>query len=489
VPRVPSVIGPLILVAIGIIALLIYSGHVDSAQFWAWYGHWWPLLLIGAGLAMLGEWALDARSKTPVRRGGNFVGLLVVLAIVGVWASWAHSNWSWMHSNFGDNNDFFNMLGRPQHDLDQQVLNTQIPANGVVDIDNPRGDVSITAGEGGNVQVEAHEVAYADSDGEARKIFESEKASVKVAGNAVQVYSSGHSNGRVNLTLVIPKSAHVTINSGHGIVDAAGLGAGAVITARHGEVHLNTIQGSVQVHFTSDRGDLSAHQMNGDLTADGRYRDLTLTQVKGAISVSGDLTGTVHMEDLSGPVHLHTSVTDMQFEQLPGDMTLDDEDLRVTEAKGPVRVTTHSKNVELTQIYGDTYVEDRNGNISISPAGAFGIDARSTSGEGNLDITLPPNASATVNGSTHNGDIDSEYPLDVSGDQSKTVTGRIGTGSAKIVLSTDVGDLRIKKGSGFPATPPPPASAETPAAPEAPAPPNARHLKAPKTPPQAPVAQ
>jgi DUF4097 and DUF4098 domain-containing protein YvlB len=331
-------------------------------------------------------------------------------------------------------------------------------------------------------------VAYADSDSEARKIFDSEKASVKVAGNAVQVYSSGHSNGRVNLTLVIPKSAHVTINSGHGIVDAAGLGAGAVITARHGEVHLNTVQGSVQVHFTSDRGDLSAHQMTGDLTADGRYRDVTITQMKGAISVSGDLTGTVHMEDLSGPVHLHTSVTDMQFSQLPGDMTLDDEDLRVTEAKGPVRVTTHSKNVELTQIYGDTFVEDRNGNISISPAGAFGIDAKSTSGEGNLEITLPPTASASITGSTHNGDIESEYPLSITGDESKTVTGRIGAGAAKIVLSTDVGDLRIKKGSGFPTTPPP-ASAEGPNAPEAPAPPNARHLKAPKTPPQAPVAQ
>jgi DUF4097 and DUF4098 domain-containing protein YvlB len=489
VPRVPSVIGPLILVAVGIIALLMYSGHIDSAQFWSWYGHWWPLLLIGAGLAMLGEWALDARSKIPVRRGGNFVGLLVLLAIVGVCASWAHSNWSWMHSNFGDNNDFFNMLGRPQHDLDQAVVNTQIPANGVVDVENPRGDISITAGEGGNVQVEAHEVAYADSDAEARKIFDSEKATVKVAGNAVQVYSSGHNNGRVNLTLVIPKSAHVTINSGRGIVDAAGLGAGAVITARHGEVHLNTVQGSVQVHFTSDRGDLSAHQMNGDLTADGRYHDLTLTQVKGAISVNGDLGGTVHMEDLSGPVHLHTPVTDMQFEQLPGDMTLDDEDLRVTEAKGPVRVTTHSKNVELTQIYGDTFVEDRNGNISVSPAGPFGIEARSTSGEGNLEITLPPNASANINGSTRNGDIDSEYPLDVNGEQSKTVTGRIGAGAAKIVLSTDVGDLRIKKGSGFPATPPPPASAEVPGAPEPPAPANARHLKAPKTPPQAPVAQ
>src|SRR5215469_632162 len=135
-PRVPSVIGPLILVAIGVIALLMYSGHVDAAQFWDWYGRWWPLALILAGLAMLGEWAIDLRAKTPVRRGGNYVGLLVLLAIVGVCASWTHANWNWMHAGFGDNDDFFNTLGRPQHDLDQEVLNTEVPAGSVIDIEN-----------------------------------------------------------------------------------------------------------------------------------------------------------------------------------------------------------------------------------------------------------------------------------------------------------------------------------------------------------------
>ena len=54
-----------------------------AANFWAWYGHWWPLLLIGAGLALLGEWALDLRRETPVRRSGGFVGILILLAILG----------------------------------------------------------------------------------------------------------------------------------------------------------------------------------------------------------------------------------------------------------------------------------------------------------------------------------------------------------------------------------------------------------------------
>lgn len=485
-PRVPSVVGPLILVGVGIIALLIYAGKIDSSEFWDWYAKWWPLLLIGAGLAMLGEWALDLKRQTPVHRGGNFVGILIFLAVIGVVSAWSHNHWDNWRTNWGDHDDdFFNMFGRPQHDQDQQVLNTQVPANAVISIQNPRGDVSVTAGDGNTVQVEAHEVAYADSDNEAKKIFSSEAAHVNVSGSTVLVKSEGHDSGRLDLRVTVPRSAQITTTAGRGDVTAAGLGNGVNITAAHGDIHLSTINGSVQVHFSTDKGDFSAHQITGDVTADGRCNDLTLSEIKGKITVSGDLFGTVHMENLSGPVHLHTSVTDMQFGELPGDMTLDPEDLRVTEAKGQVRITTHSKNVDLSQIYGDTFVEDRDGNISIAPAGPYNIQATSSSGNADLEITLPPNASATVDGRTRNGDISSDYSdLTINGEESKTVSGKIGGGSTKITVVTDVGDVRIKKGSGFPANPP--AVTMTPPNPPAP---NAPHLKAPKNPPAEPVAQ
>lgn len=482
VPHVPSVVGPVILVGIGVVALLIYAGRLDSGMFWTWYGRWWPLLLIGAGLALLGEWALDMRRGTPVRRGGGFVGLLIFLAILGMCAPWGHNMWDPMRAEWGDHDDFFNMFGRPQHDMDQQVLNTQIPAHAVIEIQNPRGDVSITAADDSNVQVEAHEVAYAASDSEARKIFDSEAAHVTVSGNGVLVKSESNSSGRVNLAVVVPKSAQVTVNAGRGDVTAAGLQTGVTITAGHGDIHLSTILGSVQVHFSTDKGDFSAHQVTGDITADGRCNDLTLSEVKGKITVNGDIFGEVHMESLSGPVHLHTSVTDVQFGELPGDMTLNDDDLRITEAKGQVRVVTHSKNIDLSQIYGDTYVEDRDGNISIAPAGSYGIEARNNSGKGDLEIALPPNVSATVEGHTRNGDIVSDFPLSISGEESKTVKGRIGGGSAKIMLSTDVGDVHLKRGSEVAFAPP----ATTP---QAPAAPKAPHLKPPKTPPSAPVSQ
>jgi DUF4097 and DUF4098 domain-containing protein YvlB len=413
------------------------------------------------------------------------VGILILLAVVGVVSAWNHNHWDNWRSGWGEHDDFFNVFGRPQHDQDQQVLNTQVPANAVISIQNPRGDVSVSAGDGPNVQVEAHQVAYANSDTEAKKIFSAEAAHVSVNGSTVLVKSEGHDSGRLDLRVTVPKTAQVTTTAGRGDVTAAGLGNGVTITAAHGDIHLNTINGSVQVHFSTDKGDFSAHQISGDVTADGRCNDLTLSEIKGKITVSGDLFGTVHMENLTGPVHLHTSVTDMQFGELPGDMTLDPEDLRVTEAKGAVRVTTHSKNVDLSQIYGDTYVEDRDGNISIAPAGPYNVQATSSSGNADLEITLPPNGSATVDGRTHNGDIVSDYPLNIEGEESKTVSGKIGSGNAKITVSTAVGDVRIKKGSGFPATPPG-VSLNPPTAPTSP---NAPHLKAPKTPPAEPVTQ
>ena len=483
-PRVPSVVGPIILIGVGIVALLVMTGHINSSEFWAWYGHWWPLLLIGAGIAMLGEWALDMKRQTPVRRGGSFVGILIFLAVIGLFAAWSHQWWGPMRAQWGDNggDEFFNMFGRPQHDMDQQVLNTQIPANATIEVQNPRGDVAITAGDSATMEVRAHAIAYAENDQEANKIFASEAAHVTVNGNAVLVKSEGHSSGRLNLTIALPKTARVTVHAGRGNVTAAGLGSGANITAAHGDVHLNTITGAVQVHFSTDKGDFSAHQVNGDITADGRCNDLTLSEVQGKVVLNGDIFGEAHMENLAGPVHLHTSVTDLELVSLPGDMTLNDEDLRVTEAKGQVRVITHSKNIDLSQIYGDTYVEDRDGNISIEPAGTYNVEAKSDRGKGDIELTLPPNASASVNAYTHNGDILSDYEVSLPEGESKRVAFNVGSGSAKINLSTNVGDVRIKKGSGFP----PPSVSGNP--PKSPTPPAAPHLKAPKTPAE-PVTQ
>jgi DUF4097 and DUF4098 domain-containing protein YvlB len=483
-PRVPSMVGPLILIGIGVVALLVLTGHIAAEEFWAWYARWWPLLLIGAGLALLGEWALDLRRQTPVRRGGNFVGILILLAFLGFGANGWHHMGPWFNQ-WGGNDDFFNSFGLPEHDNDQQVLNSQIPANATVDIENPRGDVSVAAGDGPNIQVQAHEVAFADSDSEARNIWSAEAPHLTVSGGGVLVKSEGNSKGRLNLTVTVPKTARVTVNAARGDVMAAGLSSGITVSAPHGDMHLNAITGPVEAHFSSGKHDFSAHEITGDVTADGDCNDLTLSEVKGRVTTNGEIFGQVHMENVSGPVKLHTSITEIDVASLPGDLTLDSDDLRVTEAEGAVHVTTHAKDVDLSQIYGDSYVQDRDGRISVEPAGSYYIEARNDKGD--VEITLPPNASVLIDGHTRNGDIVNDYGLAVSGDEDKTVSGKIGSGGPRIFLSSDNGDLGIKKGPAFPAAPPAPNAEAAPAAPKSPA--NALHLKSSKALPPQPVTE
>ena len=48
-------------------------------------------------------------------------------------------------------------------------------------------------------------MAYADSDDEAKKIFDAEAAHVTVSGNTVLVKSDSNNSGRLNLTVTVPK--------------------------------------------------------------------------------------------------------------------------------------------------------------------------------------------------------------------------------------------------------------------------------------------
>ena len=487
-PRVPSMVGPIILIGIGIIALMVMTGRIASGEFWAWYGHWWPMLLIGAGVLLLGEWALDLHREQPVRRGGNFVGLLIFLAILGVCASgWNHAQ-PWFGNWDNHDGDFFNTFGQPEHDFDQQLLNAQIPSNASIEIENPRGDVSITAGDGSSVEVQAHEIAYASSDSDAKKIFDNEAAQLKVSGSAVLIKSESSDHGRLNLTVTVPRTARVTVNSGKGDVTAAGLGAGFSVTA-HGDVHLSEIAGSVDARFPDGKHSLSVHDLQGDVNVSGSLDDMTFSAIKGKIMQNGEILGDVHMENISGPIHLHTSVTDLQVAELPGDLTLNADDLHVNQAKGQVRISTHAKDIDLSEIYGDSYVEDRDGRISVEPAGNYAVEAKNSKGD--VELTLAPSASATVEAHTRNGEIMTEFGLAVSGEESKTAKGRIGSGGVKITLNTDVGDINIKKGAAYPSTPPTPATPtlNVPPYPKTPELAKAPKLKTSKALPAQPVTQ
>jgi hypothetical protein len=50
-----SMVGPVLLILVGLLALLIQNGYLNAFHLLHWYIRWWPELLIGVGVVALCE--------------------------------------------------------------------------------------------------------------------------------------------------------------------------------------------------------------------------------------------------------------------------------------------------------------------------------------------------------------------------------------------------------------------------------------------------
>jgi DUF4097 and DUF4098 domain-containing protein YvlB len=484
--RKPSLVGPLLLITIGVTALLLVTGKIAAAQFWAWYAKWWPLLLVIMGVALLVEWFIDRNTAYPVRRGGGLVFL--VLLIVGLgWSASTWHDWAPLRDEFGgDDNDFFRFMGQ-EHDNDEQS-SVAIPAGAHVQIQNARGDVTIAAADSdGSMHVRINKVVYTSSDEEAQRIFARFKPKITVSGSSVLVYVEGRNNAKANLTLDLPRNASVDVSTNHGDITIAGCRGSVNVNSGRGDVKLDDVSSNAHAHM--GKGDFSAHAIRGDLSLDGRMDDVTISDIRGKVLLQGDFFGDTHLEHISSPVHFHSSRTDIELARIDGDLTMDSGDLHVNSAVGPTRITTRSKDIDLTQMYGDVNVANSNGSVKIAsatPLGQVHVDNRN----GEIRILVPPAASFSVEAHATHGAIQTDFPLTTTTDEkSHSVSGQVGQGGPRIALNTTNNDIQLQTGEAFPPLPPTPPFAPTPPSPTAPVAPGARHLTVPKGTNPHPVAQ
>ena len=90
----PSIVGPIVLLSFGVIALLITSGKLSGPLFWDWFIRWWPVLLVGIGLVSLLEWFLD-RDQPYHRRSSGFGVVLLIFILLGIAYTERHAgDWS-----------------------------------------------------------------------------------------------------------------------------------------------------------------------------------------------------------------------------------------------------------------------------------------------------------------------------------------------------------------------------------------------------------
>ncbi len=466
--RRSSILGPILLIALGIVFLLVQTNHLESHRLWDWYSRFWPLLLVGAGIILVLEWAVDqymqsdtAQPQYRRRAGGGVFVLLIVLGFTGLVLSGIRQGGSSkLFPGLSFNQDNLDEFMGDKHESDQSLAQS-FPAGDSFMVDNPRGDVTISGTSDDNqIHIAVHKEIYTRSDSEAANKAQRFSPNLVTSGNGVTLSVPSLHGGRADLTITLPAVAATTVTANHGDIHISALKSNVQATANHGDIELSAITGNVSTHINNSDSSVSAHSITGALMIEGRGDHTTLSDLSGPVTISGDFFGTGHYEHIRGPIKFHTSRTDLQLTRLDGEIEISNNaDLSISEAVGPVTLTTANRNITLERIAGDIVVTNRNGSVDLTsapPLGNITIENRN----GSVDLTIPEQSSFAYQLEATNGDIESGFSqidIPAGGLQKKTVSGTVGNGGPLLHIATTQGDLSVRKGSIAPLPPTPPA--------------------------------
>jgi DUF4097 and DUF4098 domain-containing protein YvlB len=462
--RRSSILGPFLLISLGILFLLVQTGHLAGQRLWDWYGRFWPLLLVGAGIIMLLEWAYDQYIQSDPtqphyrrRLGGGVFTLLLILIITGViFNGVREGGHSKMFDGMNITQDNWDEFLGDKHESDQN-LTQSFPTGGTFSVDNPRGDVTVSGTSDDNqIHVAVHKQVYTRSDSDADSKAQRLSPTFSTSGSTVTLKVPALEGARADLIITVPPTAATTVTANHGDVHVSSLKSAVFVTANHGDIELSAITGAIMAHINNGDSSFSAHSVTGPIFLEGHGRDTTLSDLSGPVAISGDFFGTSHFEHIRGPIKFHTSRTDFQLARLDGEIEIGP-DLSVSEAVGPLTLTTGNRNVTLERVAGDISVTNRNGSVDVTgapPLGNLTVQNRN----GSVDVTVPEQSSFTVQADTTNGDVDNDFSLATEGnDTHKNFGGMVGKGGPTLRITTSQGDISLKKAAIQPLPPMPPA--------------------------------
>jgi DUF4097 and DUF4098 domain-containing protein YvlB len=487
-----SIVGPLFLLALGVVFLLAQMGKLSYAEAAIWYGRWWPLVLVAAGLVLLAEWALDqqmhARGGAYRGRvlGGGVVVLLVFMAIAGVGSRASNPAWMWKDRHFGSGFPGFDVALGERHDFDDS-LSSPIASGGSLLIRNPHGDVTVTgSSDDGQVHVSVHKEAFARTDDGAAVKETQLQPTFSHDGTNLTLNVATVEGGQADLTVQVPRTTMLTVRADHGDIDIQEVHAAVSVSANSGDVNLSGIDGAVSAHVNDENSSFAAHSVTGTILLDGRAGDITVTDVTGPVTLAGDFFGTTHLEQINGVVSFKTSRTQFQAARIDGDFDVAlDSELEANQVLGPVTLSTRDRAITLDRVQGNVQISNRNGAVSLTeaaPLGQIEID----NSHGSVDLGVPGGAGFVMNAQTRNGDVENDFGLKQQGsDDRPTLMGTVGSGGPSVKINTTDGDITVRKAMVAPLPP----AAPTPKIVVAPAPKMPALPKMPKLPKAPPVAE
>jgi DUF4097 and DUF4098 domain-containing protein YvlB len=470
--RRASVVGPLILILIGVVFLA--RNMFPELPLLDFLSRYWPFLLIGWGALRLIEilfWAANSKPLPQRGMGGGEWVLVVFLVLIGS-AIWEGHRGGWLNRG----NIRIGGLEMFGEAFDYPIAGekTGVGKTPEIVIEGFRGNARIAGSNTSDVKVTGRKTVRALAQDAADRANQETKFEIVTNGNQViirtnQDRAANSSRVSEDLEITVPKGSSLNAAGRYGDFDINDLDGGVEITSDNAGVRMQNVGGNVRIE--TRRSDvIRAVNVKGSVDLKGRGTDLELQSIDGPVTISASYVGMVQFRALSKPVRYEAQNTEFVAEKIPGQLRMTLSDLNASNLVGPIRLQARSKDVTISDFTQSADITIDRGDVELrpgnAPLGKIEVHTRS----GAIELAIPEKAKFDLNASTDRGEITNDYGGNFRAENSgrgATLKGNVDDGP-RVNLTTNHGNITVRKSTGTEQTTVFPSTTEVPRAPQAP---------------------
>jgi DUF4097 and DUF4098 domain-containing protein YvlB len=471
-----SVIGPLILIGLGL--LFLFRNLWPDIPLVDMISRFWPFLLIAWGGIRLIEILFWSITEKPLPRNGVSGGewaLIFVICIVGATMYTAHNASSWFPTGRAWRRVVVNM--GESYDYTLAPVEKPCAKNCRIVIESFRGNAKISGTSDTTVKASGQETVRSFQQSDADSANKQTPLELIQQGDQIIVRTnqdkvSDRAQPNADLELSVPAGSSIEAHGRYGDFDVQGINGDVNINSDNAGVRLENLGGNVQVD-TRASDTIRAVDVKGSVELKGRGDDVELQNIGGLVTVNGTYVGEIQLTNLAQPLRWEDPLNSMEFEKLPGQVRVSRGEFTGNNVVGPIRLKARSSDVQLSDFTQSLDLTLDRGDIELKPGKNLPkMEVHTRSGD--IELALIPGSKFDLRASTDHGDASNDYgdPLrdDTSGHGS-TIAGNTGAGP-QLRLETGRGSITVRKASAEETNPSPDApTAPTP--PKPPKPPNA----------------
>ena len=208
------------------------------------------------------------------------------------------------------------------------------------------------------------------------------------------------------------------------------------------------VPANTRISFYLAVGRVTATNVGGEMRIDAQNAPVSVSGFKGSLTIDVG-SGSVHATQVDGELNVDTGSGSVEVTQVHGRrLTIDtgSGDVTGSDLQGDdVSVDTGSGGIALSGMrYPQASLETGSGSVRADLQGDVGSLSVET-GSGDVNISAPATLGAQVEIETASGDIETDFPVQITRHARDHMSGTIGDGKGSIAIETGSGGVRLLK--------------------------------------------